>query len=116
VVGVLAALLENLQQLPNQSGRRWEEVLNKVKIEARKGGWHKLDFSEGPWLWPGPYTWKSPLEQVFYVTSLDLKVSKRIDPKIRIEEQYRVSSGGKGYFVDFRPGLSDRMEGASWRA
>jgi hypothetical protein len=40
VVGVLdkAVLLENLQQLPSQGGRRWKKVLNNVKIEARMGG------------------------------------------------------------------------------
>jgi hypothetical protein len=53
--------------------------------------------------------WESPLEQVFYVTSLYLKISKRIDPRIRIEEQYGVASGGKGYVVDFRFSLADEM-------
>ena len=55
VVGVLdkAALLEQLQQLPNQGGERWGKILSKVKIEARKGGWHKLDFSDGPAQWVG---------------------------------------------------------------
>lgn len=53
--------------------------------------------------------WRSPLEQVFYIASLYLKISKRIDPKIRIEEQYRVSSAGKGYHVDFRLSLADEV-------
>jgi hypothetical protein len=53
--------------------------------------------------------WESPLEQVFYVTSLYLKIGKRIDRKIRIEEQYCVASSGKRYFVDFRLSLDDEM-------
>ena len=53
--------------------------------------------------------WDSPLEQVFYVTSLYLKISKRIHSKIRIEEQYRVLSGGKRYAVDFRLSFADEM-------
>jgi hypothetical protein len=58
VVGVLdkAALLENLQRLPDQGGQRWGAVLNKVKIEAGKGGWHKLDFSGGSAIWVEAYT------------------------------------------------------------
>jgi hypothetical protein len=58
VVGVLdkAALLENLQQLPSQSGRRWEIVWKKVKNEARQGTWRKLDFSRNPQLWIQRYT------------------------------------------------------------
>jgi hypothetical protein len=48
-------------------------------------------------------------EQVFYVTSLYLKISKRIDPKIRIEEQFRVASSGKGLHVDFRLSLADEV-------
>lgn len=51
--------------------------------------------------------WISPLEQVFYITSVSLKIRKRINPKIRIEEQYRVAEGGKRYFVDFRLRLID---------
>jgi hypothetical protein len=51
--------------------------------------------------------WTSPLEQVFYITALRLKISKRIDPKIQIAEQYRVASGGKGFHVDFRLRLAD---------
>jgi hypothetical protein len=53
VVGVLdkAVLLEQLQQLPNQGGQRWEKILSKVKTEARKGRWHKLDFSDGSAQW-----------------------------------------------------------------
>jgi hypothetical protein len=53
--------------------------------------------------------WESPLEQVFYVTSLYLKISKRIDPKIRIEEQFRVASSGKGLHIDFRLSLADEV-------
>jgi very-short-patch-repair endonuclease len=51
--------------------------------------------------------WISPLDQVFYVTSLSLKISKRINPKIHIEDQYHIASGGKKYFVDFRFRLID---------
>jgi hypothetical protein len=31
--------------------------------------------------------WDSPLEQLFYVTFIYLRTSRRIDPKIHIEEQ-----------------------------
>jgi hypothetical protein len=53
VVGVLdkAALLENLQTLPSQGGSKWEKVLNSVNIEAERGGWRKLDFSEKSYRW-----------------------------------------------------------------
>jgi hypothetical protein len=53
--------------------------------------------------------WKSPLEQVLYVTFLCLKVGKRIDRKTRIEEQYRVTSSGKEYAVDFRLSIADEI-------
>jgi hypothetical protein len=53
--------------------------------------------------------WESPLEQVFYVSSLYLKISKGIHPKIQIKEQYRVANGGKGYCVDFRLSLTDEV-------
>jgi len=53
--------------------------------------------------------WISPLEQTFYVTSISLKICKRIDPKIRIEEQYRLAAGGKKFRVDFRFCLIDNL-------
>jgi hypothetical protein len=58
VVGMLdkAALLKQLQQLPNQGGQKWEKILSKVEIEARKGKWRELDFSDGPARWLGLYT------------------------------------------------------------
>jgi hypothetical protein len=64
VVGVLdkAALLENLQRLPNQGGRRWAEVLHKVKIEAAKGGWRNLDFTSEPMLWLSGHIMCHPLK------------------------------------------------------
>ena len=58
VVGVLdkEALLEKLQQLPNQGGERWKKVLDKANIEARKGEWRRLDFSRGYRQWVGLHT------------------------------------------------------------
>jgi hypothetical protein len=55
IVGVLdkAALLENLQKLPNQGGKKWKPVLDKVKTEWGQGTWRKLDFSEEKDLWTG---------------------------------------------------------------
>jgi hypothetical protein len=51
--------------------------------------------------------WDSPLEQLFYVTFIYLRASRRIDPNIHIEEQYHVVSGEKRYQVDFRLSLAD---------
>jgi hypothetical protein len=53
--------------------------------------------------------WDSPPERLFYVTFIYLKNSRRIDPKIRIEEQYYIATGGKEYYVDFRLSLADEM-------
>jgi hypothetical protein len=57
LVGALdkAALLENLQKLPNQGGTKWKPILDKVKTEWGQGTWRKLDFSEGLRLWVGSY-------------------------------------------------------------
>jgi hypothetical protein len=53
--------------------------------------------------------WDSPLEQLFYATFIYLRTSRRIDPKIHIEEQYHVVSSGKRYRVDFRLSLADEV-------
>lgn len=53
--------------------------------------------------------WSSPSEQLFYITFVYLRNGRRIDPKVHIEEQYYVATGGKEYYVDFRLSLADEL-------
>jgi hypothetical protein len=49
VVGVLdkASLLDQLQKLPHQGGKRWETVFDRATIKAEnKGHWRRLECSE----------------------------------------------------------------------
>jgi len=53
--------------------------------------------------------WPSPPEQLFYVTFIYLRVCRRIDPKIQIQEQYHVATDSHTYRVDFRLSLADEV-------
>jgi hypothetical protein len=51
----------------------------------------------------------SPIEQLFYLAFLRLKIAKRINPDIKIEPQCTLSSRSGCYYMDFKLVLRDEV-------
>jgi hypothetical protein len=49
----------------------------------------------------------TPIEQLWHLEFLFLKISRRIDPAIKSEPQYSIRASGKLYRVDFKLSLRD---------
>jgi hypothetical protein len=51
----------------------------------------------------------TPIEQLWHLEFLFLKISRRIDPAIKSEPQYSIRASGKFYRVDFKLSLRDEV-------